>query len=263
MLKSLMRHRNRFSKYLAKKCASLIRNYENLNYDFDQNGERILLKKLSTLNFTTVFDVGGNVGQYSVMLRKYFPDAEIHIFEIIQDNIHHIENKMKGQSHVFINNFGLSNENDSVKVKCYGEGSEVSSIYDYPHKGESNWIDCPVKKGDSYVSEKSIKTIDYLKIDTEGNEPLVLEGLYENLKNGNIRVIQFEYGRVNIITKYLLRDFYQFFSDLGYVVGKLYPKKVEFKNYELDDENFFGPNFIAVKKNETEIIRLLSNEQRT
>lgn len=254
-----MRRRNWLSRYIARKCDSLLKSYENLNYDFDQNGERTLLKKLSTLNFTTVFDVGGNVGQYSVMCRKYFPEADIHIFEIIQDNIHHIENKMKGQTQVFINNFGLSNENGSVRVKHYGEGSEVSSIYDYPHNGESSWIDCPVKKGDSYVSEKNIEYIDYLKIDTEGNEPLVLEGLYENLRNGNIRVIQFEYGKVNIITKFLLRDFYQFFNELEYVVGKLYPNKVEFKDYELEDENFFGPNFIAVKKNETQIIKLLSN----
>jgi hypothetical protein len=47
-------------------------------------------------------------------------------------------------------------------------------------------------------------------------------------------------------------------NDLGYVVGKLYPNHVEFKDYALDDENFFGPNYIAVKSSEKEIISLLS-----
>jgi len=254
-----MRRRNFISKYLAKKCTSLLRNYENFNYDFDINGEKNLLKKLSTLNFTTVFDVGGHLGNYSSMLRAFFPEAQLHIFEIIDDNIEHIKDKLAGHNNVFINNFGLSNEDSTVRVKYYGEGSELNSIYDYPHHGDSNWKDCPVKKGDSYIQENNIQEIDFLKIDTEGNEHLVLEGLHDTLQKGNIRVIQFEYGKINIITRFLLRDFYQLFNESGYIVGKLYPRTVEFKDYELDNENFYGSNFIAVKKTETEIIQLLSS----
>ncbi|MCG6939407.1 MAG: hypothetical protein LJE83_14705, partial [Gammaproteobacteria bacterium] len=67
-----------------------------------------------------------------------------------------------------------------------------------------------------------------------------------------------EYGKIIIITRFLLRDFYLLFNDPGYVVDKLYQKKFEFKDYELDDENFFGPNYVAVKKDETEVIKLLS-----
>lgn len=48
----------------------------------------------------------------------------------------------------------------------------------------------PGKKGDNYVSEKKVRNIDFLKIDTEGNEPLVLEGLRGNPRKGNIGVIQ-------------------------------------------------------------------------
>ena len=103
-----------------------------------------------------------------------------------------------------------------------------------------------------------IGDIDFLKIDTEGSENLVLEGLLDTLKNRDIKVIQFEYGYINIISKFLLYDFYQFFDELGYTIGKIYPKRVEFKEYNLKDENFFGPNYVAVKSSETDIIESLA-----
>jgi hypothetical protein len=44
----------------------------------------------------------------------------------------------------------------------------------------------------------------------------------------------------------------------GFAVGKIYPRYVEFFSYHFDRENFLGNNFIAVKREETEYIRLLS-----
>ncbi|MCW8826094.1 MAG: FkbM family methyltransferase, partial [Gammaproteobacteria bacterium] len=209
-------------------------------------------------NFKTVFDVGGNVGDYSLLLRKYFPNAAIHTFEIIDDNIVTIQEKNAGDNNITINSFGLSNENGTIDVKYYGKGSGLNSLHDYPHSGESVWKECEIRKGDDYVQENGIESIDFLKIDTEGSENLVLEGLLDTLKNRDVKVIQFEYGYINIISKFLLYDFYQFFDELGYTIGKIYPKRVEFKEYSLKDENFFGPNYVAVKKSETEIIESLA-----
>ena len=260
MLSRFMRSRNVLSKLLAEGFRSLVRRHENRNYDFDSNGEEVVMSKLSKFNFKTVFDVGANVGSYSQLLRKYFPSSEIHAFEIIDDNIETIKEKNKNDNNIIINPFGLSNENGTIKVKFYGKGSGVNSIYDYPHKGDYIWKECDIRKGDDYVTEKNINGIDFLKIDTEGSENLVLQGLIDTLKNKNIRVIQFEYGYINIISKFLLYDFYKFFSDLGYTVGKIYPKQVEFKEYSLKDENFLGPNYLAVKSSETELIASLSKK---
>jgi len=258
MLSRFMRNRNFISKLLAEGFRSLVRRHENRNYDFKTNGEEVVLKKLSKFDFKVVFDVGGNVGNYSVLLREYFPDASIHVFEIFENNYDAINEKNSNDDNMIINPYGLSNENGTIKVKYYGKGSGVNSIHDYPHKGESSWVECKIIKGDDYVQEKKIKTIDFLKIDTEGSENLILEGLRDILQNGGVKVIQFEYGYINIISKFLLYDFYQFFNELGYSVGKVYPKKIEFKEYNLKDENFFGPNYIAVKNTEKDIIRSLS-----
>ena len=34
----------------------------------------------------------------------------------------------------------------------------------------------------------------------------------------------------------------------GYAVGKIYPDYVEFRDYSLDDEDFVGPNYLAVRR---------------
>ena len=60
-------------------------------------------------------------------------------------------------------------------------------------------------------------------------------------------------------TKKLLIDYYTFFEANGYVLGKVFPKIVEFRKYHFKYEDFIGPNFIAVKKTETALIKMLSN----
>jgi len=81
------------------------------------------------------------------------------------------------------------------------------------------------------------------------------------LDAGRIDVIQFEYGKVNIITHFLLRDFYEFLEPRGYLVGRLFPDFVDFRAYALEDEDFSGPNYVAVRKTRSDIVDALSKHQ--
>ena len=215
MLSRFMRGRSFLSKLVAEGFRSMVRRHENRNYNFATNGEEVVLRKLAKFGFSELFDVGGNVGDYSIMLRKYFPEAHIHTFEIVPDNAELIRNNLRGMSGIQINEIGLSNVNGNIRIKYFGKGSALNTQHDYPHKGPSEWIECPVQRGDDYLAENNIKAIDFLKIDTEGSENTVLEGFEQAFKNGAIRVVQFEYGYVNILAKYLLIDFYKFSVSTG------------------------------------------------
>jgi len=70
-------------------------------------------------------------------------------------------------------------------------------------------------------------------------------------------LVQFEYNTTNIVSKFMLRDAYQFFTGFGYRVGKLYPQYVEFRDYHYRQEDFCGPNMIAVRKEDDELLKLL------
>jgi hypothetical protein len=74
--------------------------------------------------------------------------------------------------------------------------------------------------------------------------------------------VQFEYGYVNVLTKHLLRDFHQLLEAAGLVVGKIYPNHVDFRTYRLPDEDFLGPNYLAVRRSQERLIAALSGGRR-
>jgi hypothetical protein len=89
----------------------------------------------------------------------------------------------------------------------------------------------------------------------EGAEHLVLEGFTDSFERGIISAVQFEFGMINIYSKFLLKDYWQFFSQYGFAIGPIMPKGVAFKDYNPRDENFQGsPNFFAVHKTKSMIM---------
>lgn len=72
-----------------------------------------------------------------------------------------------------------------------------------------------------------------------------------------IDLVQFEYGEINLKTRDFLEDYYKFFTTRGFVVGKLYPEGVMFKDYDLADEDFLGPNYIACRAERADMIAAL------
>ena len=51
---------------------------------------------------------------------------------------------------------------------------------------------------------------------------------------------------------------YNIFSNFGYVVGRIYPKGVLYRNYRFYEENFLYGNFVATPKEKFDIIDCLT-----
>lgn len=250
---------NAFFKALAGFGRALNRLYENRNHDIYSNGEMTVLKKISRFNPSIIIDGGANVGDYSLMVTHLIPGCKIYSFEPVESTFRKLlENK---NEHYCINPVkkGLFKENCSLEINLF-KADEHSSLYDIqglPEKSNQKQT-IELVRGDDFMIENNIDSIDFLKLDIEGAEYDALLGFENCIKNGKVKAIQFEYGYINITTKKLLIDFYNFFEANNYVVGKIFPKKVEFRKYNFIYEDFIGPNFIAVKKSETKLIDLLS-----
>ncbi len=91
----------------------------------------------------------------------------------------------------------------------------------------------------------------------EGAEGTVLEGFKQAIQDQGISIIQFEYGPMNILARFLLRDAYDFLVQRGYVLGKIYPRGVEFRPYSFQAEDFVLSNYLAVLKDRTDLMQLL------
>lgn len=224
--------------------------------EFTLSGELQMMQKLSKFNLNTIFDVGANIGEWARMVVPTQSATRIHCFEPVPevflrliDNTHDVP--------VMPNPFGLSSQceirdmlfdhdNDRLTTPCL-ELVRVS-----PEIRSLIMLD-----GQSYCASRKIETIDFLKIDTEGHEYQVLKGMGEVLENSKIGVIQFEYGYANILTKDLLIDFYKLLNPFNYTIGKLSPDGVDFRTYGLLDEDFKGPNYVAVHDSLPDIIKEL------
>lgn len=242
---------------LVKLGKSINRYYENFNYDHKNNGEERVLKIISQFNPKNIFDVGAYQGTWATVALEHCHNSKVTSFEPIPwafEKLALIKN-----DRLAVEPIGLGNQNTHRTLIAYrGDASCLSGFYKYPHKDESTTVEVKVKTGDSYLAENQISTIDFLKMDTEGSEYEVLQGFEESLKAKSVKVIQFEYGQVNIISHYLLRDYFNYLDNVGYRVGKIYPKYVHFCDYTFELENFIGSNFLAVSKNEPDLIKKLS-----
>ena len=252
---------NSFFKVLAAFGRSLNRHYENRNHTLETNGELNLIKKLSKLKPSIIIDGGANIGKYSSILSKHCKNAKIYALEPVSTTFAVLESNLKDLKNVNLVMKGLFSENTTKEINIF-PSSTHSSIYEI--EGVKHRITDSIKielvKGDNFLSENDISIIDFLKLDVEGAEFDALMGFKNILKKQNIRLIQFEYGYINITTKKLLIDYYNFFEDLGYIIGKVFPKTVEFREYNFIYEDFIGPNFVAVRKDDDELIQLLSNK---
>jgi FkbM family methyltransferase len=231
----------------AKLCRQYLKWFGNASYKPARNGERWLLDTLRSGPMRTIVDVGANIGNWSLMAAELFPQATIYALEVVPATAATLRSRAGRQPHIKALNLGLADQNGTMKLNYDPRASAHATYTDYPHSWTGERIECPVVQGDTFLKSEGIAEVDFLKLDVEGAEHLVLKGLEDHLRQRSIRFIQFEYGRVNILTHFLLRDFYQLLTGYGYVVGKIFPDYVDFREYELGDEDFIGPNYLACR----------------
>jgi hypothetical protein len=99
---------------------------------------------------------------------------------------------------------------DSVSVPfdhtqlASGNREVYSKIY---QSNNIKTIACQADTVDNFCKTNGIDHIDFLKIDTEGNELNILKGARKLLETENIDVIQFEFNEMNILSKTFIKDF--------------------------------------------------------
>ena len=264
----LMRSRSRLSGRIDKLLVRLHKEYENLDYDFYKNGEAAVLRKLAaTQGFRTIVDVGANIGDWSLIASELFPQASVHSFEIVPETHGRLVANCGHRKNIVCHNVGLSDIEGTTTVFFSPDKSGVATCVpdfsEHFHKYEPQKIEARVSTGDVFCADHGIEAIDFLKIDVEGYEHRVLKGFEGMLKKGNIKIIQFEYGYINIDTHFLLKDFHDYLGGFEMKVGKIYPSYVDFRAYRHSDEDFYGPNYLAVHSASKIFADALSNHSRS
>jgi FkbM family methyltransferase len=252
------RHRrNRVVRKFAGLCRRFLSWYANVSYDLDHNGEGFVLDTLAGFKPMVILDVGANVGDWSLAAAQRCASAQIHAFEISPLTFEQLASATKSIGRIHPESIGLSDKEGSIRIRHYDGLPALTTATEYPHPFPFTEISAEVTIGDRYTASRGIGHIDLLKLDVEGMEHRVLKGFSGMLERKAIDLVQFEYGRVSIVHGFLLRDFYAFFRERGYVVGKIYPNYIDFRDYDMSDEDFLGPNYLACRADKADYIDAL------
>ncbi|WP_152223919.1 FkbM family methyltransferase [Pseudomonas sp. SCB32] len=192
-------------------------------HDVDFNGLPLLQRSPRT-----ILDIGANLGQSIVSLRVLFPDAVIHSFEanpLLLPSLTEVSQALPGTNSV--HGFGLSNIEGTFELNVPYSGEtpylEESSIkidyYELPWVKEKfeergglsklEKIECRIRKGDLLQLSPDI-----IKVDVEGAEALVLEGLRETIHKYHPTILVENSDWANVT---------QLLNSLGYLPRKYDP----------------------------------------
>lgn len=130
------------------------------------------------------FDIGANLGWYSLNICKQYPQMKCFAFEPIKETyLKMIKNlEINNIQNCEAYNFGFSNVNKEISFYFDIVATGASSMVDLRELETTKKVDCEVKRLDDFWLSKGFDRVDFIKCDVEGAELLVYEGGIEGIK---------------------------------------------------------------------------------
>ena len=239
--------------------------YKNIgilkSQDYEVSGEAFVIEsvlpKVIGKTKQIIFDVGANEGEYSKLLSEHFSNAEIYSFEPVVDTYSILNSNLSQNKNIKCFNIGLGDKQEVVDIYTYDtkdnnkHASVYSSVITDLHYAPNDIKSFTVAMDtiDDFCNKEEISCIDFLKIDTEGHELSVLKGATSLLKKKAVKLIQFEFNEMNIVSRVFLKDFYDLLNQYEYDIYRMDEKRlVDIRKYKSRNEIFAFQNMLAVRK---------------
>ena len=142
-------------------------------------------------------DIGANIGQTSLKLNKYFPNAVIHSFEPVKQTFDSLKKNTAAIPAIHCYHEAMG-KTPGETVLYHRSNSEWNSLVkELNEEAKTTGADAETVKinsVDNFVADYALKNIAVLKSDTEGFEMQVLEGAKKSLADEIIDMIYIEVG---------------------------------------------------------------------
>jgi len=155
---------------------------EILNFFDYEKKDYAMVEKLINKD-DNFFDIGANIGWYSINIGVARKNAKIFCFEPIPKTYKYLLNNIKLNSlnNIIAYNYGLSNQQGEFTFYYYQEGSGNASSVNLTGREDIKKVKCKVRTLDGYTTETGLQ-VDFIKCDVEGAELLVFQGGLETIK---------------------------------------------------------------------------------
>lgn len=219
---------------------------EILNFNNYENEEMEMILSLMEKDFT-FFDVGANLGWYTIKIAKSIKGARIFSFEpmpktfaLLKENL-----KINNIKNAQIFNLGLANENKKAKFYFHDECLANASLKNVSRKTKAKKISVQVKKLDDFVKKNDLK-IDLIKCDVEGAELFVFKGGFVTIRDCKPIIAVEMLRKWAVGFGYNPNETIQFLKEIGYQCFTF--KKKKLKEFRKMNEQTKETNFIFLHK---------------
>ncbi len=154
-----------------------------------QKGKKAEYRIPDNISASTILDIGANIGITAIWMAKKFPDAKIYCFEPMQDNFEILQKNIKSYENIIAFNFGLGAKTETVDIYAnqdinnQGGFSMHQLNNDDDNYGTENkaYDQIEIKNTAKQISDLKLRSIDIIKIDTEGAEHEILTSIPDEL----------------------------------------------------------------------------------
>lgn len=171
--------------------------YLNLYFLYKRINERneINLIKNVVKPGMRVVDIGANIGFYSLMFSDLVgSQGEVHCFEPEKNNFLNLTNICKGRKNIILNNMAVGKENRNINLYVSDDLNVDHLTYATNDKRKELKIRCV--SIDSYLKKEN--EIDFIKIDTQGFEYHVVQGMKNTLQKAKKIVLLSEFSKYDL-----------------------------------------------------------------
>lgn len=210
------------------------------------------------VNQIVVLDIGANVGDWIHSLLgvaerfECVSRLDVRGFEPVQSTYERLCAMLKSDSRatsVKAECLAMSSSQGNARIYVVGDGAGTNSLHQDLTAVYTQSQVVVTDTIDRYCRENNVGMVHLLKSDTEGHDMEVLRGAQEMLRQGRIRVFQFEYNHRWIYSRNYLKDVFDFIGGLPYVIGKVTPGRIEFyADWHPELERFFEGNYLLVHR---------------
>ncbi|MBS1519722.1 MAG: FkbM family methyltransferase [Bacteroidetes bacterium] len=143
-----------------------------------------------------IFDIGANIGTWTVLAKSLFPEAATHGFEPLKNHIQQFEKNIKGLSNAHIHTFCLGDENKgmTINVTSFSDASSILDVaplvYEQFNIKKSSEEKIEVKRLETLIDEGNIPVPDVMKLDVQGYELEVLKGAGKYLHQVSYLIVE-------------------------------------------------------------------------
>jgi FkbM family methyltransferase len=180
----------------------------------------------------TIIDAGAHHGESARMYKTLFPTAAVYSFEPFPESFGVLQKAIARLPNVQAFNLALSDRAGEVEFNS-NKYTATNSILNTAPDVESVWpgglvdtkerIRVKTTTLDGFCQEHSIASIDLLKLDVQGAEPLVLKGCEKMLRHGKVRLVYTEILTLPSYTGQIeLHEFLRMMQDYGFELFNLY-----------------------------------------